>query len=91
MLENVQKGLCMPLFEYSGRVSIIKTQPEKLITEITNFNNFKSCIFNIFGHFLCYVKIKTQELSFFVHDISFQTRTSFFHNIDLFSFIPVSL
>lgn len=20
MLENVQKGLCMPLFEYSGRV-----------------------------------------------------------------------
>lgn len=51
MLENVQKGLFMPLFEYSGRVSIIKKHKEKLITEITNFDNFKSCIFNIFGTF----------------------------------------
>lgn len=29
MLENVQKGLFMPLFEYSGRVSIIKKNTKK--------------------------------------------------------------
>lgn len=30
MLENVQKGLCMPLFEYSGRMSIIKGTTRKI-------------------------------------------------------------
>lgn len=62
MLENVQKGLFMPLFEYSGRVSIIKKHIEKLITEITNFDNFKSCIFNIFGTF--YARLKLRHWSY---------------------------
>lgn len=74
MLENVQKGLCMPLFEYAGRVSIIKTQQEKLITEITNFNNFKSCIFDIFGTF--YATLKLRHWSY--HSLYTVKTSSFF-------------
>lgn len=48
MHEYVQKGLFKSVFEFSGRVSLIKTQTEKLNTEITNFDHFKSCILLIF-------------------------------------------
>lgn len=52
MLENVQKGIFVPLFEYSGRVFIIKTQPEKLITEVTNLTISKAVFLIFLEHFV---------------------------------------